>query len=116
VCHSRGCDQILDQLRRNPDVRVDTLITLDCFGFSSSCGTIPDNVRTNINYWQDREFLHGSRNHRADGSETGIANIWRPEGHTDIPGAFDVQQEILACIGENNCPRARGASTFGGRK
>jgi hypothetical protein len=97
-------------------VRVDTLITLDCFGFSSSCGTIPDNVRTNINYWQDREFLHGSRNHRADGSETGIANIWRPEGHTDIPGAFDVQQEILACIGEDNCPRARGASTFGGRK
>ena len=31
VCHSRGCDQILDQLRRNPDVRVDTLITLDCY-------------------------------------------------------------------------------------
>src|SRR5262249_4602982 len=41
VCHSRGCDQMLDQLRRNPDVRVDTLVTLDCYGFSGSCGTIP---------------------------------------------------------------------------
>jgi RHS repeat-associated protein len=116
VCHSRGCDQMLDQLRRNPDVRVDTLITLDCFGFSGSCGTIPDNVRTNINYWQDREFLHGGANHRADGSERGITNIWRTERHTDIPGALDVQQEILACIGEGNCPRARAASPFAGRK
>lgn len=116
VCHSRGCDQMLDQLRRNPDVRVDTLVTLDCYGFSGSCGTIPDNVRTNINYWQGEEFLHGSPNRRADGSERGITNIWRTERHTGIPGAVDVQEEILACIGEGNCPRARGASFLGGRK
>jgi RHS repeat-associated protein len=116
VCHSRGCDQMLDQLRRNQDVRVDTLVTLDCFGFSGSCGTIPDNVRTNINYWQDREFLHGGANHRADGSERGITNIWRTERHTDIPGAVDVRQEIFACIGEGNCPGARAASPFTGRK
>src|SRR5262249_52312951 len=112
VCHSRGCDQMLDQLRRNPDVRVDTLVTLDWFGFSGSCGTIPDNVRNNINYWQGREFLHGGANHRADGSERGITNIWRTEGHTDIPGAVDVRQEIFACIAESNCPRARTASPF----
>lgn len=107
---------MLDQLRRNPDVRVDTLVTLDCYGFSGSCGTIPDNVRTNINYWQGEEFLHGSPNRRADGSERNITNIWRTERHTDIPGAVDVQEEILACIREGNCPRARGASLLGGRK
>jgi hypothetical protein len=107
---------MLDQLRRNPAVRVDTLVTLDCYGFSGSCGTIPDNVRTNINYWQGEEFLHGSPNRRADGSERGITNIWRTERHTGIPGAVDVQEEILACIGEGNCPRARGASFLGGRK
>jgi RHS repeat-associated protein len=116
VCHSRGCDQMLDQLRRNPDVRVDTLVTLDCYGFSGSCGTIPDNVRTNINYWQGEEFLHGSPNHRADGSERGITNIWRTEGHTRIPEASDIQQEILACIGEGDCPRTPRASPLIGRK
>ena len=115
VCHSRGCDQMLDQLRRNPDVRVDTLVTLDCYGFSGSCGTIPDNVRTNINYWQGREFLHGSPNHRVDGSERGITNIWRTEGHSGIPDAFSIQQEIIACIGEGNCP-ANSASPLIGRK
>ena len=116
VCHSRGCDQMLDQLRRNPDVRVDTLVTLDCYGFSGSCGTIPDNVRTNINYWQGREFLHGSPNQRTDGSERGITNIWRREGHTDIPVAGDIQEEIFACIGGGNCPRAHRAPPFIGRK
>jgi hypothetical protein len=107
---------MLDQLRRNPDVRVDTLVTLDCYGFSGSCGTIPDNVRTNINYWQETEILHGSPNYRADGSERGITNIWRSEGHTKIPEAFDIQQQILACIGEGECPRAYRASPFGLRK
>jgi RHS repeat-associated protein len=116
VCHSRGCDQMLDQLRRNPDVRVDTLVTLDCYGFSGSCGTIPDNVRTNINYWQGKEFLHGSPNRRADGSARGITNIWRTEGHSGIPDALDVQQAILACIGEGDCPRAYSPSPFTGRK
>jgi hypothetical protein len=107
---------MLDQLRRNPDVRVDTLVTLDCYGFSGSCGTIPDNVRTNINYWQGKESLHGSPNHRADGSERGITNIWRPEGHSGIPDAFDIQQAILACVGEGDCPRAYSPSPFVGRK
>jgi RHS repeat-associated protein len=116
VCHSRGCDQILDQLRRNPDVRVDTLITLDCFGFSGSCGTIPDNVRTNINYWQDQEFLHGGPNHRADGSGASITNIQRTESHTGIPGAPDVQLQIIACIGGGDCPSGNTVGPFGGRK
>jgi pimeloyl-ACP methyl ester carboxylesterase len=51
VWHSRGCDQMLNQLNQHPDVRVDRLVTLDCFGLSGSCGEIPDTVGTNLNYW-----------------------------------------------------------------
>ena len=116
VCHSRGCDQFLKELRRNPDVRVDTLITLDCYGFSGSCGAIPDNVRTNINYWQNRGLLRGGRSHRADGSERGITNIWRSERHSEIPATEDVRRQIMTCIGEANCPPASAAVPLGGRK
>jgi len=116
VCHSRGCDQFLKELRRNPDVRVDTLITLDCYGFSGSCGTIPDNVGTNINYWQNRGLLRGGRSHRADGSERGITNIWRSERHSEIPATEDVRRQIMTCIGEANCPPASAAVPLGGRK
>jgi RHS repeat-associated protein len=116
VCHSRGCDQILDQLRRNPGVRVDTLITLDCYGFSGSCGTIPDNVRTNLNYWQDG-FLGSGPNQRANGSTTGIINVQRTESHSEIPAARDIRPQIMACIDTGDCIAPAGAPMpLGGRK
>jgi hypothetical protein len=57
VCHSRGCDHLMSQLNQHQDVRVDRLVTLDCFGFSGACGVIPNSVATNLNYWQARGLL-----------------------------------------------------------
>jgi len=111
VCHSRGCDKILDQLNQNSDVKVDRMGTLDCYGFSGTCGTIPDNAGQNLNYWQDG-FLGGSRNRRGNGGEAGITNIQRPESHIGIPSSPEVQRGIVQCIGAGQC-RSGGV---GGRK
>ncbi len=113
VCHSRGCDHMLSQLNQHQDVRVDRLVTLDCFGFSGACGVIPSNAATNLNYWQARGLLHGSPNRRGTGGAEGITNIQRPESHTGIPGAEAVQRGIVACIGSGVCS---GAGALGGRK
>lgn len=99
--------------RRNPgnlapSVDVDRLVTLDCVG--GLCGTIPDNVDTNLNYWQPTGPMHGGPNQLGDGSGQGITNIQVPWTHSQIPGDENVQQGILNCIGHGQCgPR-------GGRK
>ncbi len=103
VCHSRGCDQILSQLTQNAAVHVDRLVTMDCYGFSGSCGVIPDNVDTNLNYWQNQDWPAGGPNRRPDGSEGGITNMQRPQGHSQIPGNDEVQRGIVNCIGQGQC-------------
>lgn len=112
VCHSRGCDKILDQLSRNGDVRVDRMVTLDCFGFSGSCGTTPDNVGKNLNIWQDRGLFRGGENSRPDGSGRGISNNQSALSHSDIPPNSDIVGGILACILSGFC----GDDGMGGRK
>jgi hypothetical protein len=115
VCHSRGCDQTLSQLNQHQDVRVDRLVTLDCFGVSGACGTIPNNVANNLNYWQARGILHGSPNRRGAGGTEGITNIQRPESHSGIPGNPAVQEGVRGCIGSGQCGGGAG-SGMGGRK
>jgi len=112
VCHSRGCDKILDQLSRNGDVGVDRMVTLDCFGLSGSCGTTPDNVGQNLNFWQNRGFLRGGKNSRPDGSGRGISNNQTALSHSDIPPDSNIMGATLACILSGFC----GDDGMGGRK
>jgi RHS repeat-associated protein len=112
VCHSRGCGKILEELSRNPDVKVDRMVTMDC-AFSSGCGTIPNNVQQNLNYWQDSGLLQGSRNRRSNGGGAGITNVQVPHGHSEIPQQDTIRNGIVGCIVKGACG---GGGDMGGRK
>lgn len=64
------------------------------------CGEIPDNVGTNLNYWQGRGPLHGAPNVRRTGGSR-------------IPGAEEVQRGVVACIGNGACNPATTAAGGG---
>jgi RHS repeat-associated protein len=102
VCHSRGCDEILWKLNINPDVKVDRMATLDCYGWSGACGVIPDNVGKNLNYWEGGLF-GGGRSSRRNGGGAGITNIQRTESHWEIPPNGDVQRGVVQCIATGQC-------------
>lgn len=109
VCHSAGCSKILDELNNNPDVEVDNMVTIDCVG--GACGSIPDNVGQNLNYYQDG-FLGGGPNVRGNGKANGISNHKVPANHFNIPTKAGVRLGTVACIQQGQCAGA----PLGGRK
>lgn len=98
VGHSLGGDaavSIANKLNslKNGFRKVDLLVTLDSVGFDNDI--IPVNVKKNLNFIGDKDvFFNDGPNIARDISKTEVINELRPESHTKLDEAKDVQEKI----------------------
>lgn len=98
VGHSLGGDaavSIANKLNslKNGFRKVDLLVTLDSVGFDNDI--IPVNVKKNLNFIGDKDvFFNDGPNIARDISRTEVVNELRPESHTQLDEAKDIQEKI----------------------
>lgn len=76
---------------------VDLMITMDSIGLNNDL--IPPNVKNNINYIGDKDFLiNDGPNIALDPNRTDVLNEIRHESHNEIKDSADVQMKIFGHI------------------
>lgn len=104
VGHSYGGDtahEVAEELNtlENGFRKVDLLVTLDSIGFNNDI--IPSNVKRNLNIFSEKDMWLNDGPHVArEFAKTKVMNILRPEKHTDLDDAREVQKEIIDAIGD----------------
>lgn len=99
VGHSLGGDaavSIANKLNslKNGFRKIDLLVTLDSVGFDNDI--IPANVKKNLNFIGDKDvFFNDGPNIARDINKTLVVNELRPESHTQLDEARDIQEKIF---------------------
>ncbi len=97
IGHSLGADtavEIANELNSidNRFRRVNLLVTLDSVGINNDI--VPQNVTKNMNFISD-SWLGDSPNIARNIKMTSVENDLRPEGHTDLDNAQEIQANII---------------------
>ena len=108
VGHSYGGDtavKVAEELNtlENGFRKVNLLATLDAVGRSNDI--IPQNVRTNLNFFGEKNpLLNDGPKVARDISRTQVINELRPEAHTDLDDSKEIQLKIVEAISQLTNP------------